>query len=462
MTPLTERSARDLARAIRGGELTASEVVQAHIELHRRWAPRINALVADRFEEARADAAQADERVRSGGELPPLLGVPFTVKESIALRGMPNSAGLVARRDLRATKTAPAVQLLLDAGAIPLGMTNTSELTLWIESENRVYGRTSNPHDLSRSAGGSSGGEGAAVACGGSPFGVGSDIGGSIRIPALFCGVFGHKPSAGLVSNVGSYPAMLGEGGRLLGLGVLARRAEDLPELIGVMSGRRLNGPVSLNGLQVTTVENATLLPMSRELRDARERAVGALAAAGARPRRVELRSWRRALLPYLTTLQAGAELTTLQLLDAEGVAAPTWRALVARGGPHTFPTRMTLAAERLPRLQGKALERMLRAGRELAAELIESIGDGVLLHPAFAGVAPRHGRTVGRPWLFTGAAMFNLAGVPVTEVPLGLSTRGMPLGVQVAAGPDRDHVSMAVAGELERIFMGWVRPRFP
>ncbi len=119
------------------------------------------------------------------------------MKESVALQGMPHSAGLVARAELRAGRTAPAVQGLIDAGAIALGVTNTSELTLWIESENRLYGRTSNPYDASRTAGGSSGGEGAAVGAGGSVFGVASDIAGSIRIPAFFCGVFGHKPSPG-------------------------------------------------------------------------------------------------------------------------------------------------------------------------------------------------------------------------------------------------------------------------
>jgi fatty acid amide hydrolase 2 len=130
----------------------------------------------------------------------------------------------VARREYRSTSTAPAVQRLIDAGAIPLGVTNTSELTLWLESHNRLYGRTSNPYDLKRTAGGSSGGEGAAVGSGGSPFGVGSDIAGSIRVPALFCGVFGHKPSAGLVSNDGMWPPTTGDSGRMLGVGPLARR----------------------------------------------------------------------------------------------------------------------------------------------------------------------------------------------------------------------------------------------
>jgi Asp-tRNA(Asn)/Glu-tRNA(Gln) amidotransferase A subunit family amidase len=476
MTPVTERSALDLAAAIRRREVSAQKVVDAHIERHIRVGPRINAVVAERFAAAREEALAADRRIAAGdgdaADLPPLLGVPFTLKESIALSGMPNSSGLVARASVRAAETAPVAQRLIEAGAIPLGVTNTSELTLWIESENRVYGRTNNPYDARRTAGGSSGGEGAAVGSGGSPFGIGSDIAGSIRIPAFFCGVFGHKPSSGLVPNTGSYPPTPGDAGRLLGTGPLARRAEDLMPLLRIMAGpdgvdpvaRRvqLSDPVSvsLDGLRVATVENSSLLPMTRELRDARERAVGALAAAGAVVRRVEFRSWRRALLPYLATLQAGTTRATLALLGEAGLETPTFRTLLGRGSPHTLPTRLTLAAELLPQLQPETAEKLVDTGRKLAAEIVEAIGDGVVLHPAHARAAPRHGWTVGRPWLFTPAAMFNLAGVPVTEVPLGLDSRGLPLGVQVAAGLDRDHVSIAVAQALERAFGGWVPPR--
>ncbi len=464
MAPITERSATELAGAIRRRELSAVEVVEVHIALLSRAGARVNALVADRFDAARAEAAAADRRVAGAGpgeRLPPLLGVPFTVKESIALAGMPQSAGLVARREVRAAETAPAVARLIDAGAIALGVTNTSELTLWIESSNRVYGRTCNPYDASRAAGGSSGGEGAAVGCGGSPFGVGSDIGGSIRVPAFFCGVFGHKPSPGLVPNDGMYPPSQGEAGRMLGVGPLARRAEDLSPLLAIMARADVGDPLSiaLDGLRVVTVEDASLLPMSRELRDARERAAGALAAAGARLRRVRLRSWRRAAPAFLATLQAGAGSTTMALLEEAGVPRPSWRALVRAGGPHTLPTRITLAAEMLPQISEKQQSKLLAAGRTLTDELTETIGDGVLLHPAHPRVAPRHGATVGRPWLMTPAAIFNLAGVPVTEVPLGLSERGLPLGVQVAAACGRDHVSLRVALELERAFGGWVAP---
>lgn len=479
---ITRSSAVALARAIRRRELTAAEVVEAHIALHQLEAPRINAIVADRFESARAEAAAADDRVaaaRNETDLPELLGVPFTVKETIAVEGMPQSAGVVARRDYRSPRSAPTVTRLIDGGAIPLGVTNTAELTLWIESSNPLYGRTNNPYDLSRTAGGSSGGEGAAVGCGGSPFGIASDIAGSIRVPALFCGVFGHKPSSGLVPNTGMWPPTAGDSGRMLGVGPIARRAEDLMPVLRILAGPdgvdlltrkiELGDPakVSLEGLQVTTVEDASRVAISRELRDVRERAVGALVAAGATVTSVRLPSWRRAVTPYLATLQAGAGPdaghATLELLEQSGEPRPTWKSLLRRDEPHTAPTRVALAAELLPesRRPGPS-RRALATARSIVSELTDAIGDGVLLHPAHPRPAPRHRRTYGRPWLLTPAAVFNLAGVPVTEVPLGLSEEGLPLGVQVAAGLDRDHVSIAVALELERVFGGWVPPTTP
>jgi fatty acid amide hydrolase 2 len=477
--PPTQRSALELAHAIRTRELTAREVVEAHIAVLERAAPRINAIAMDRFDAARGEADAADRLVAAGDTvLPPLLGVPFTVKESISLRGMPLSAGLLARRDYRAAGNAPVVQRLLDAGAIALGVTNTSELTLWIESYNPVYGRTSNPYDPARTAGGSSGGEGAAVGSGGSPLGLASDIAGSIRIPAHFNGVFGHKPSSGTVPNTGMYPPSAGPAGRMLGVGPLARRAADLMPVLRLLAGPdgvdpyarevALGDPaaVSIEGLTVVTVEDSTVTPLSRELVEARERAVGALMAAGARARRVTMPSWRRAILPFMATLQAESPGgSTSGLLVEAGEERPTWRSLARRHGPpHTLPVRLALALGMLPESSASseaapADRRLVRAGRRIAAELIETIGDGVLLHPAHPRVAPRHGRTVGRLWLLTPAAVFNLAGVPVTEVPLGLCARGLPVGVQVAAGPDRDHVSIAVALELERVFGGWVPP---
>jgi len=473
---LTERAAVELAALMRAREVSALDVVEAHIERLRSFA-WTNAVVADRFEAAREDAAAADARIaaaENGAELPPFLGVPCTVKESIAYEGMPNCSGLVARRDFRGTETAPAAQRLIDAGAIPLGVTNTSELTLWPETANHVYGRTDNPHDPSRSAGGSSGGEGVAVATGGSPIGLGSDIGGSIRVPAFFNGVFGHKGTPGLVPNSGLFPS--GTGGdswRLLAVGPLNRRAADLMPVLRVLAGPDPSDPacrevalgdpaeVSIEDLDVLLSENYSYRGVSRELRLARERAAEALADSGARVRRVDMKSMRRAFELYVTALQQGAEQGVREILTDSGAEALSLRSFLARSGPHTLPTRILIALEILAtRLPEGRTSRLLAAGRAFAEEVQATIGDGVMLHPPHARVAPRHGTLILRPMSLTPAFVFNLAGVPVTQVPLGLDRRGLPLGVQVAAGPDRDHVSIAVAIELERRLGGWVPPR--
>jgi fatty acid amide hydrolase 2 len=259
----------------------------------------------------------------------------------------------------------------------------------------------------------------------------------------------------------------------MLGIGPIARRAEDLIAVLRIVAGPdgvdrfaraiELGDPatVSLQGLRVVLAEGTSWRPMSRELHEARERAAGALTAAGARLERVKLPSWRGALLPFLTTLALGSGSSTSELLTTAGARAPTARSLLTPGGHHTMATRITLLSELLPQPEpGSARARkLLDHGRELGDELTATIGDGVLLHPAHRRSAPRHGTTVGRPWLLTPSAIFNLAGVPVTEVPLGRNRQGLPLGVQVAAGPERDHVSIAVAMALERAFGGWTAP---
>jgi fatty acid amide hydrolase 2 len=473
---LTERSATDLARAIRTRETSSREVVEAHIEQLQRTHSRINAVVADRYDRAREEADTADQLVAGSAhpdELPPLLGVPCTIKESIAMLGMPNCAGLVSRREWRSTDNAPTVQRLLDAGLIPLGVTNTPELCLWIETENRAYGRTNNAYDPTRTAGGSSGGEGAAVGVGGSPIGLGADIGGSIRIPAFFNGVFGLKPSPGLVPSTGQFPTTETEtAAMMLTIGPLTRRAEDLMPVLKIIAGEdgidpyvrtaELGDPagVSIADTRVLLSEDSSFKQVSRELRDARRTAADALASAGATVESVSMRSMRRALELYLAVLKLEAGVSVAELIVAEGSTAVTLGSGLRRKGPHTRALRLLLMSEwmtgKMP--QGR-LRKAAAARRAFQDEVTAAIGDGVLLHPTHPRVAPRHGRTVGKPWLLTTTAVFNLAGLPVAQIPLGLNARGLPLGVQAAAGPDRDHVAVAVALELERALGGWVPP---
>jgi fatty acid amide hydrolase 2 len=476
--PLTERSATELAAAIRAGELSSREVVEAHIEAIERGNERVNAVVATRFEEARTEADAADARVadaRNPAELPPLLGVPCTIKESFAVAGMPNCAGLHHRHELRAEANSTVVARIVAAGAIPLGVTNVSELTLWIESTNRVYGRTGNAYNPRRTAGGSSGGEGAAIGSGFAPFGIGTDFGGSIRIPAFFNGVFGHKPTGCLVPHTGHFPAPNEEGSRLLGIGPLTRRAEDLWPVLSAIAGPdgvdrsveelELGDPeeVSIEGLRVTIADSSTFLPASAELRNARLHAARALAERGARVRRVELRCLRGAVEPYLDAVRRAGSVT--EILDEQGYEFPRLRRLLADGvrrrSVHTSALVFSHFAEKASQRMPAAVERRAAAATEaLRGEVEEAIGDGVLLAVPFARVAPRHGATVGRPWIIGPSATFNLLGLPATEIPLGLNHRGLPLGVQAAAARGNDHLTVAVAVELERAFGGWTPPR--
>jgi fatty acid amide hydrolase 2 len=384
------------------------------------------------------------------------------VNEVFNVAGLPHSAGLVARRDVRAGTTAPAVQRLLDAGAILLGLTNEAELSLWFETENRVYGRTANPYHPRRTAGGSSGGSGAAVGCGGAPIALGTDTGGSVRVPAFFCGVFGHKPSRGLIPHSLDFPAFSGDTARMVTVGALARRAEDLAPLLRALADGEVGEPeeVRLEGLRVLLSERAFVARIRRELVEARERAAAALEARGARVERVALPDMRRMLGPALATLSDAGKATLSRTLEAGGAAPIRVRDALRPGGPHTVPLRLWALAEALLRLAPeRRLRRQVERGREFAAELEAAIGDGVLLHPTLPSVAPRHGRTYGRLLFFQSVGAFNLSAVGVTQVPLGLGAEGLPLGVQVAAGPGRDHVAIAAALELERAFGGWVPP---
>ncbi|MDP1849355.1 MAG: amidase [Solirubrobacteraceae bacterium] len=477
--PLIERSATDLARAIRTRETSSRDVVEAHIERIEHMQERINAVVVDRFAAARADADAADALVAASSDaddLPPFLGVPCTIKESIAMAGMPNCAGLVSRNQYRSAENAPTVQRMIDAGAIPLGVTNTPELCLWIETENRQYGRTNNAYSAKRTAGGSSGGEGAVVGSGGSPLGLGADIGGSIRLPAFFNGVFGLKPSPGVVPSTGQFPTTHTEiAAQMLTIGPIVRRAEDIWPMLKVIAGQdgidpymrdvTLGDPaaVSIEGMKILLSEGTSYINVSRELRAARTRAAEALEKAGAIVETTSLKSMKKALELYLAVLKLEAGVSVAELIVAEGSAAMTLRGGLRRKGPHTRALRLLLMSEWLTGKMPQGRLKKAAAAREaFAEEVAETIGDGVLLHPTHPRVAPRHGQTVGKPWLLTTTAVFNLAGTPVAQIPLGLNNQGLPLGVQAAAGPDNDHLAVAVALELERAFGGWVSPTDP
>ncbi len=196
-------------------------------------------MVVKRFDAARAEALNADRALAAGGPVGPLHGVPITVKDSIDLEGFPTTGGLPSRAGLRAARDDRFIARLRAAGAIVLGKTNAGQLLLFVETDNPLYGRTNNPWNLDRSPGGSSGGEGAIIAAGGAPIGIGTDLGGSIRVPAASCGIVGFKPTKGWIPDEGRVSISVGERAITSQLGILAREVSDVELAFEVMHGAR-------------------------------------------------------------------------------------------------------------------------------------------------------------------------------------------------------------------------------
>ena len=479
--PMLRLSALELAALIRRREVTPLAVLEAHIARAARVNQRLNAIIEPRYAAARREAREAGAAVERGADLPPLHGVPFTVKEMIGLQGASYTGGSVLRRHVRASEDATAVARLRAAGAIPFGTTNASEMAMWMESYNLVHGRTCNPYDASRIPGGSSGGEGAIIGAGASPFGVGADIGGSIRMPAFFCGVYGHKPTGGLVPLTGHYPEPVGEVGRICTVGPLCRRAEDLMPLLRLMAGPdgrdalahscELGDPaaVRLDGMRVLVCDDLGpwYLRMDPEQRAATWRAARALRSMGATVERWYSPRMAGAFMIWTATLKEAGGPEFHHVLGAEqgppNLALEAARAALGRPN-HTMPALGLALLEKLVGLfPAGNMGRWVEAGRQLRDELEAALGrDGLLVMPTHPRPAPRHNAPLLRPldWVYT--ALFNALQLPVTAAPMGLGSEGLPLGVQLAASRDQDHVAIAGALALDRATGGWVWPGQP
>lgn len=469
-------SACELARRLRARQLRSVAVVQAHIARAEATHQAVNAIVADRFAAALQEAAAADERLDSAAaaDLPPLLGVPCTIKESFGFAGMPNTAGLLSRRGVQVATDAVTVMRIRQAGAIPIGVTNTSELCMWLESSNRVYGCTNNPYDRRRMVGGSSGGEGAIVASGASPFGIGSDIGGSIRLPAQFCGVFGHKCSSGLIPNSGQFPVAHGDASRMLSAGPLCRKAEDLWPLVLLLAGpdgrdeacvpRVLGDPatVDVGKLRVFVIDKVAMHRASAAQRHGLERAVQALRDRGADVRPVAFAGMAESFLLWSQRLSAASPQTFHQLLGGDNDAPDLRRELgkwVRGKSAHTLPALGLAVLEKVPFLAGGDVAVALGKIADLRKRIEDTLGDdGVIVQPTFPRQATRHHVQMLRPMESGWTGIYNALELPATHVPTGLRA-GLPTGVQVVGRHGKDHVTVAVALTLEQALGGWVPP---
>uniref|UniRef100_A0A914CQP3 Amidase domain-containing protein n=1 Tax=Acrobeloides nanus TaxID=290746 RepID=A0A914CQP3_9BILA len=271
-------SAIEAAELIRRQEITSESLIQAYILRITHINRFLNAVVIQNFDDAIEEGRQVDSYIQHIDKdsdeykiLPhkkPFLGVPFTLKDSMSVEGLVCTVGIPSRRNTVAEEDAEVVQKMRDAGAIVLAVTNVPEAIMWCESANTIYGRTNNPYNIRRTCGGSSGGEGALIAGAGSVIGLGSDVGGSIRIPAAFNGVFGLKPTSGIVSLKGSFPVVEGEDYRSLMwcIGPLCRYAKDLKPMLQVLAGDKaesllhLHNPVNFRNIRIFYMEEINSL----------------------------------------------------------------------------------------------------------------------------------------------------------------------------------------------------------
>ena len=456
-------SAKSMAQSVRDKEVSAVELVEAHLGRIEEVNSALNAVVQLAAERARAEAVEADAALARGESKGALHGVPFTLKDSIDTEGIITTGGTLGRKDFVPAADATVTARLRAAGGILLGKTNTPELTYAGETDNLVYGRTNNPFDLSRAPGGSSGGAGAIVCCGGAAFDIGSDTGGSVRGPAHYCGITGIKPNSGRVPRTGHIvPHSFGAVDSLTQNGPMARYVEDLALILSIISGPDWDDPhivpmplgnpadVDISGLRVAFYTDNGLRVPTDEIVAAVRSAANALEDAGCLVEEDLPRA-----IPDNPDINN-------QLSQGDGQAGA--RRLLAKYGT-------TETHEWMTRLLEKASENMVSVGEYTAVlEKIDSYRSAmlgfmqnydVIVCPVSAFAALPHGESMtdeNRSGI-NYTATYNITGWPSTVVRGGTSPDGLPIGVQVVARPWREDVSLAVAQYLEGALGGWQRP---
>lgn len=460
MDEVTSQSAVKLAGGLRARQFSALEVVEAHLARIAAVNPALNAVVQLTAETARAEARVLDADLARGMVRGPLHGVPMTIKDSFETAGVRSTCGTLGLAEHVPVTDATVVARLKDAGAILLGKTNTPELTLAFETDNLIYGRTNNPYDLTRSSGGSSGGAAAIIAACGSPFDLGSDTGGSIRLPAHFCGIAGLKPTSGRVPRTGHLYPPGGFRDAWTTLGPMARCVEDLTLLLSVISGPDWRDPaivpvplrdpakVKLDGLRIAVYTHNGIVAPTPETASTVWNAARALQEAGGwvtetRPPHIEITD---SLVSALWAVDAG-----------EGV-----QTLLTRYGT-TRPHRWL---ERDPSYQWSAtaaeLGELLQQQDLFRSRMLTFMeGYDLILCPVCAYPASPHD-TCQHPdyWEgYTYLLTYNVTGWPVATVRCGTTAEGLPINVQIVAQPWREDVALAAAAHLETALGGWQAP---
>ena len=468
MSDLTFLSAVVMAQQIREKKISPVELMDAHLAKIGRLNPKLNAFVHLDADRARRDARTAEDEVVRGNPLGPLHGVPISIKSSLDVAGMPCEAGTRLRAGQIASQDAPLVERLRHAGAIVLGVTNTPELLMAWETDNLVSGRTNSPWDLERTPGGSSGGEAAAIAAGMSAGGVGSDGGGSIRVPAHFSGICGLKPTPGRIPATGHFPPSGGPFALLGVVGPMARSLADLKALFEVLQGPddgdTCAAPVPLRWpdkheirkLRIGYFEDDGRTPVTPETRVAVRTAADALRSAGFQVEHFRPEGLEEARVLWKKFfVVAGGMLIRPMFHGREHNLSPILKQFLEWSAAEPSLTADTM------------LEAWIGRDTLRARFLAQMRQYPMLLCPAAAIPAFRHGE---RSWTIDGKTVtyldawsytewFNLLGNPGAVVPVSHSVEGLPIGVQIVGRPWEEERVLSVATVLEEQCNAWRIP---
>jgi amidase len=433
MDELFYASATTLARRIRDRELSSEAVVQAHLQRIATVNPHLNAVVQLAAEQALADARAADAALARGQATGVLHGVPFTVKDWIDTAGLPCTGGDPAFRTRVPAEDATVVARMRQAGAILLGKTN-------VMVDNEVYGRTSNPYNLAYSTTGSSSGEAALIAAGGSPLGLGSDSGGSIRQPAHACGISGLKPTTGRIPLTGHFPFISAINDPRTTIGPMARFVEDLALALPIISGMDW--------------QDASVIPMP--LADWRAIDVGSLRVAyythhaEAEPTRETAETCRQAAQVLASMGARIEEVLPPRIEEASAITRHYWQRPESASAEEWVPDGEA-------RLSSLEVEQHLFTWDRFRRSLISFMAHyDVIVTPAAERPATPHGTDAG--WIpYT--LPYSLTGWPCVVVRAGTAPEGLPIGVQIVARPWRDDVALAAAQAIEGAPGGWQPP---
>ncbi len=477
MSDVALKPAAELARMVSAREIGARELLDLYagrIEAHN---PALNAIVTLDLEAARARAAEADAATARGESWGPLHGLSMTIKDSFEVSGMLSTGGAVALKDHVPARDAEPVERLRNAGAVIIGKTNVPEYAGDWQSYNDIFGRTNNPWNLERTPGGSSGGAVAALSAGLVAAEIGSDIGGSIRVPANFCGLFGHKPSFGTVPSGGHIPpAPHGYGTADLGVtGPFGRSVEDVELLFGLLAGAKTSEPAITVSYppareikRVAVWSNDAFAPVDTEIAQTVEQAGKALADSGmqvdfdARP---DI-GFQGSHAIYLTILSSiisdGWHEKTLAFMGEHAANAAEDAmddlTLQARGTVLTYTKYLGLNSRR----------EVLKAKWAEFFEIYDALICPVTAVPAFPhdterGVPKRrilvNGEERKYMELLRWAGLATVCHLPASAAPVGLSKDGLPLGVQIIGPYQEDLTCLATARLLEQAFGGFRPP---